>query len=179
MKIWRLEFEVDEYDNLATEKDMSLDEMQSFDGRSQKADWRPLKVIRMEPEKNLELSNAPGFIFPVFDKKALEILLPLIENEVEILPLEFDEREFYGINVTKVMDCIDYDNSKFKLFSDGKRIMRFIKYSFVEEKIKGMNIFKIIDEPRRRAFVSDEFRNAVLNTGLTGFKFKLVWDSEQ
>lgn len=179
MKIWKLVFEVDEYDNLITEKELSIEEIQSFDGSSKLSNWEPLKVIRMEPEKKLELSNAPGFIIPVLDKKGLDVLLPLIEKEVEVLPLVCDEKDFYGINVTNVSDCIDYENSKYKLFSDGKRIMKFTKYSFIEDKVRGMNIFKIVDEPRRRAFVSDEFRNAVLKVGLTGFKFKLVWDSEQ
>jgi hypothetical protein len=40
-------------------------------------------------------------------------------------------------------------------------------------------MFKIIDEPTRKAFVSDAFRDTVLNNNLTGFKFKFIWDSEQ
>ena len=132
----------------------------------------------MEPKKGLKLSNAPGFSIPVFDKKALDILLPMVENEIEVLPLLCEEREFFAINVIKVLDCVDYDKSKYRTFRDGKRIMAFEKYTFKLDDIKGSNIFKIIDEPRRKPFVSDEFRDKVLETGLTGFKFKLVWDSE-
>ena len=41
------------------------------------------------------------------------------------------------------------------------------------------NIFKIVDEKKRRAFVTEEFKRAVEENQLTGFKFKLVWDSDE
>ena len=180
MKMWMLDFEVDEYDNLVTVHHMGLEEMRSYDGRRKKRGWQPLAVRRMEPEKGLALSNAPGFAshIPVFDDKALEVLLPLIKNEVEVLPLAFSERNFYAINITTVLDCIDYDKSQYRTYSDGKRIMVFERYSFKEKLIKNKSIFKIIDEPLRNPFVSDEFRDLVISSGLTGFEFKLVWDSE-
>lgn len=138
MRIWMLNFELDEYDNLTTVHHMGLEETRSYDGRSKKRGWRPLAVKRMDPDKGLELSNTPGFDshIPVFDDEALEILHPLIKKDVEVLPLAFSERDFYAINITTVLDCIDYDKAQYKLFSDGKRIMRFIKYAFIEEHLK-------------------------------------------
>jgi hypothetical protein len=56
--------------------------------------------------------------------------------------------------------------------------MRFIKYSFREQLLKDKHIFKIVDEPRRRPFVSEVFRQKVIDEGIEGFYFKLVWDSE-
>lgn len=41
------------------------------------------------------------------------------------------------------------------------------------------DIFKLIDEPRRSPFVSEKFKKAVEDNNLTGFKFELVWDSEE
>lgn len=43
----------------------------------------------MEPEKGLELSDAPGFTIPVFSRRAWECLEPLISKNVEILPLVY------------------------------------------------------------------------------------------
>ena len=63
----------------------------------------------MEPEKGLELSDAPGFTIPVFSRRAWECLEPLISKNVEILPLDFNEKEYFGINVITVLDAIDYD----------------------------------------------------------------------
>lgn len=180
MRIWQLQFEVDKYDNLVPVGEFTADEIQSFDGRRKKDIWNPLPVKRMEPEKELELSDAPGFIFPVFSKKALEILRPLIQNSVEELELQFQEAEYYGINVTAVLNVIDYSKSEYRMYSDGKRIMAFQKYAFRScKELINTNIFKIVDEPTRRAFVSDIFKQTVEKNNLLGFKFKLVWEDGQ
>lgn len=180
MKIWQLYFEVDKYDNLIPIEEFTADEIQSFDGRQKKDIWKPLHVKRMEPEKKLELSDAPGFTIPVFSRRALEILRPYIQNSIEELELQFSEKEYYGINVTAILNVIDYSKSKYRMYSDGKKIMAFQKYAFIScEELINNNIFKIVDEPRRRAFVSDKFKKVVEENNLIGFKFKLVWDSEQ
>ncbi len=57
--------------------------------------------------------------------------------------------------------------------------MRFIKYVFDEKTIEEMNLFKIKDESLKRPFVSETFRKRVIDSNLTGFKFELVWDSEE
>ena len=178
MKIWQLNFELDKYDNLIPIKDFTVEEIQSFDGRSHLSQWKPIQVTRMEPEKGLELSDAPGFTFPVFSKKAWHCLETLISKNVEVLPLDFDEKEYLGINVITVLDAIDYEKSIYKTYRDGKRIMAFKKYVFLPDVIANVSIFKISDEKTRYAFVSDEFKQIVEKNNLSGFKFKLVWDSE-
>lgn len=180
MRIWQLSFDVDNFDNFIPEIKFSADEVQSFDGRSKKSSWTPLKVKRMEPEKELALGDAPGFTIPVFSKRAIEILTPVISGSAEILALITDSGEYYGVNVTAVIDVIDYTKSDYRTYSDGKRIMAFKKYAFLQsQELIQHNIFKIIDEPTRRAFVSDKFKKVVEENGLTGFKFKMVWDSEE
>ena len=88
--------------------------------------------------------------------------------------------EYYAINVTTVLDVIDYSKSRYITFDDGKKIMVFEKYAFklCDELIRS-NIFKIIDETRGEAFVSDRFKESVEKNNLTGFRFELVWDSER
>lgn len=178
MKIWHLDFELDEFDNLIPVEELSLDEIQSFNGSSKRELWNPIAVKKMEDKK---LSNAPGFYshIPVFDKVTLETVKDLIEDYAEALPLVCNEGEFYAINVVEVLNGIDYDKAQFKTFRDGKRIMRFEKYAFIENAIVKKHIFKIIDEPLRKPFVSDEFRQRIVDHGLKGFKFELVWDSEK
>ena len=179
MKIYQLNFELDKYDNLIPVQEFTVEEIQSFDGRKHLGNWKTIKVKRMEPEKKLTLSDAPGFLFPVFSKNALKCLHPLIAKHVEILPLDFEEREYYGINVISVLEAIDYEKSIYKTFRDGKRIMAFKKYAFVSDVIRNIPIFKISDEKTRYAFVSDDFKHVVEENNLLGFKFKLVWDSDQ
>ncbi len=178
MKIWKLDFELDLYDNLMPVNKFSIDELRTYDGRPKESGWKSIEVVRMEPEKKLQLSNAPGFHshIPVFDKEAVDVLQKFLVNSAEVLPLKNSEKDFYVINVTQVVDCIDYDRAVVKLFSDGS-IMRFKKYAFIENKVRGLDLFKIKDE-RSMPFVSDEFKNTVEAAGLEGFKFQLVWDSE-
>ena len=179
MKIWQLNFKLDEYDNLIPVTEFTAEEIQAFDGRSHLNQWKPVPVKRMEPEKGLELGDAPGFVFPVFSRKALKCLEPLISKNVEILPLEFNEKEYLGNNIITVLDAIDYEKSIYKTYRDGKRIMAFKKYAFLPDVIENVSIFKISDEKTRYAFVSDEFKQTVEKNNLSGFQFKLVWDSEQ
>lgn len=180
MKIWHLNFEVDKYDNLVPEKAFSVEEIWAFDGRKLEKSWKPLPVKRMEPQKKRKLSDAPGFTIPVFSIEALSVLRPLMQGEIEELELLFDEHEYYGINVITVLDVIDYDKAKYIKYSDGHGIMLFTEYAFrMESDIGSHHIFKIIDEPRRGVFVSDQFRETVERHKLTGFKFRLAWDSDR
>ena len=179
MKIWHLKFEVDDYDNFVPVKSLTYEDYQSFDGRKLLKDWEPLLVRRAEPEKKLSLGDAPGFRIPVFGEKALKCLLPLIKEHVEILPLVFSEGSFNAINVTTVLNPIDYEKSEYLKFSEGNRIMMFEKYAFIPEKVKGFPIFKIVDEARSSAFVSDDFKRIVDDNRLKGFRLMLVWDSEE
>lgn len=179
MKIWQLNFEVDLYDNLTSIPELSVEELQSFDGRPHLPYWTPLHVVRMEPEKGLQLSDAPGFVFPVFSYRALNCLKPLIEPNIEVLPLDCDEGKHFGINIITVLDAIDYEKSIYKTFRDGKRIMSFKKYSFIPNAVDGVPLFKITDEKVRYPFVSDAFKETVEKNKLTGFVFRLVWDSDK
>ena len=176
MKIWHLGADVNNFDNLipVKEKDWSL---LRFDGTKLSDTWQPIAVRIIEEQKK---SDTPGLSagIPVLSSKAVEVLKNLMGNKVEILPLRCRRGEYYAINVLDVLDCVNYKNSEFKRFENSGRIMRFIKYSFNPNCVEGKQIFKIIDEPVRRPFVSDEFRNKVLDSELVGFKFELVWDSE-
>ena len=178
MKIWILDCDVDSYENLTWKKEVDINYIQSFDGTKKKADWIPAKIKRMYDR---EFSNTPGLSphIPVFDEKAVDVLGDLIAGNAEILPLDCHEGTFYAINVINVMDCIDYEKSIYKTFSDGKRIMRFTKYVFDKRKVEGVNIFKVKDQTLKRPFVSEEFRKRVVDSKLKGFKFELAWDSEQ
>ena len=180
MRVWKLGCDVNHYENLIwadSEYDISF--IQSFNGTSKEKEWAPIELKCMY--SNREFSNTPGLSahIPVFDKKAVDILKNYLRGSAEILPIICENTEFYAINVTNVVDCIDYETSEYRTFRDGKRIMRFIKYAFDEKKVENIHIFKIKDEPLRSPFVSDEFRKKILESNLTGFEFEMVWDSNE
>lgn len=179
MKFWKMRFIDEKYDELKLEEKLSYEFLEQFDGRPLKNTWHIPSVCRMEPEKGLPLGDAVNFLIPAFKERTLTALYPLIQDSVEVLDLDFPEEKFFGINVTTLLDVIDYKKSKYKLFSDGKRVMYFKQYAFKETpELYKYNIFKLIDEAKGRAFVNDKFKNAVEENHLTGFVFELVWDSE-
>lgn len=182
MRIWKLDCDVNTYENLAwgaNEFEIDLDFIHSFIGVSKEKNWIPLHLKRMHGDR--EFSNTPGLSahIPVFDKKAVDVVREYLIGNAEILPIFCEDKEFFIINVTSVLDCIDYESSEYKTFRDGVRIMRFVKYAFIEDKIKNVHLFKIKDEPVRRPFVSDAFRKKILDSDLIGFEFELVWDSDE
>ena len=182
MKIWELGRDLENYESLAwgeDEFDIDLDFIRSFNGTPKEKEWIPIQLLRMDGEG--EFSNTPGLSahIPVFDVEAVDTLKEYLNGNAEVLPIFCEDKEFYIINVTNVVDCIDYGASEYKTFRDGVKIMRFIKYAFIAKEIENIHIFKIKDQPLGRPFVSDEVRNKVLASKLTGFKFELVWDSEE
>lgn len=88
-------------------------------------------------------------------------------------------REYFGINVIAVLDALDYGKSEYLTFSDGKRIMAFSKYVFLEDVVADASIFKLKDDRSGYSFVSEKFKQIVEENKLSGFKLELVWDSEQ
>lgn len=151
--------------------------MLRFDGTKRSDTWVPIDVQVIEDRRK---SDTPGLSsgVPVLSPRAIEVLKDLMGDKVEILPLRCRKGEYYAINVLDVLDCIDYEKAEFERFESSGRIMLFNKYAFNPDCVNGKHIFKIVDEPVRRPFVSDEFRNRVLDNELVGFKFDLVWDSE-
>ncbi|MDD3073833.1 MAG: hypothetical protein PHS56_05325 [Eubacteriales bacterium] len=174
MRIWKLHADVNHFDTIATvdEDDWDLD---FCNGESLKNTWVPLHFEYLD---NRRRGDSPGFSEPVLSERALTVLSPLISTFSEILPIFVEKEKFYLLNVTTVLDCIDYDNSCFETFPDSNRIMWFQSYSFLPEVVRGMHIFKISDENKRNPFVSDEFRDAVIANKLTGFHFEEVWNEK-
>ena len=120
------------------------------------------KVERMDPEKGLQLSDTPWLNTPtpVFSGCVKKTMESLIGDAVEFLPIMFNEAEYWLVNVSNVLDCIDYEKAKVKRFSSG-RVMLFERYSFIEEKVTGEDIFKICELPIMYPFVSDRFKEQI------------------
>lgn len=180
MKIWKIGAIAEGYDEFTMEDGYTYEEMMSFDGRSHKEDWTCRKVVpNVNPKKNpkfADYSECMGVL--VFSKKAIEKLYDLINNDVEILPLKCDYGEFSMINVITLLDAIDHEKSEYEYIEGTNKILYFKKYVFIEDVLKGYDIFKITDKRGSLVFVSDKFVQTVKQNKLKGFRFSLVWDSE-
>ncbi len=176
MKIFRLSIDVNRFKGLYLVDEHEKLFFQKFDGSKIKRKWKIPEVEFYEEDKNLREGDAYGFFIPVLNSKAVESLLPLAGDDVELLPMRHEKEILYGLNVTTVLDVIDYEKSEYKKFKDGQRIMYFKKFVFKTDAILGHNIFKIGDERLKDAFVTESFKKRIEQCGLLGFKLDLVYD---
>ncbi len=79
----------------------------------------------------------------IFSKKATDVLLPVIRNDVKKCSQSFLQKDYCAINVTNVGDYIDYEHTKAKLFKSSGRIMSFLVLAFQQDAIKNTNIFRL------------------------------------
>ena len=178
MKIWKLWTEADDYENLMTVTPFSFEESHSFDGRSKITNWQPLVLKAMYGNRKYgDIADFTAGI-PVVSPRVIKVTKDLIREQVEVLPTICSDCELYILNITNIVDAVDYTKAQVKYFPDGKRVLRFIKLAFVEEKVRDNHIFKLVEKKLTSVYVSDEFRQRILDNNLTGFKFELVWDSE-
>lgn len=175
MKIWQLDCDLGRYDALTGDP---LIDMNSFDGQPKKNEWKPIEMKRLLEDDNLPLGDAPGYMMAIFSQRAVTLLAPYLEGGAEVLPVYYEKEQFYIINPTVVLDCLDHDRSQYDTSLDGQMITWVFNYILKPGVVAGHHIFRIKDIPTYPIFVSDEFVQAVKEADLEGFEFKLVWDSE-
>ncbi|MFD2330784.1 imm11 family protein [Cohnella sp. GCM10020058] len=110
-------------------------------------------------------------------KKAIVATQDLLADKVETLPLEHDSLELFAINVINIIPALDRSRSQLTLWPDGE-IRKITQYAFSQEIIKDAAIFKLPEFITTYIFVTDVFRERVLQYNLTGFRFIELWDSE-
>ena len=110
------------------------------------------------------------------DVLLLKGLIKKLNPEAKIVLSSFGKVDLHTIINTKLFD---YEKAEIEKFKSSGRVMSIEKYAFKPEIIKDNHIFKIVEFPKSEVFVSDEFKQKVEEAGLKGFKFELVWDSEE
>jgi hypothetical protein len=147
--------------------------------------WRPFKVIRT-PEGSPENLTKPlgdraaieaRYDPMVLSRKALDALLPHIGHLGQVLPLTFDECEYFFFNITNVIDAVDLDASEIVRYPDGG-LSRIKRYAFKPQAVRDQLLFKIPQRPKLFAFCTDRFVKLVQDAKLTGFGFEKVWSDE-
>lgn len=150
-----------------------------LDGTPQKDTWWPRKMVR---DNDLPLGDYISKLSSdvmIMQRKAIKQLASIMGN-IEILPLDCDFGDYWAINILDVLDCIDYEKSEFVRFpattGPNPRIMKFLQFAFLPEKIQGHHVFKIVDQPKSHIFVDDVFVEEVRKNSITGFEFIPVWE---
>nr|WP_263324590.1 DUF1629 domain-containing protein [Neobacillus sp. Marseille-Q6967] len=184
MKIWQLLNQYEGFEILQCTTDQGqLLFREHFRGVPMESIWEPPTFSTYQKGKESDFPS--GFVtVPVFSEKAVNALREWLDLKGELLPLENDrDQKYYAFNVLNVLDCIEEEKVEVKRFKNG-RIMKYTKYAFRQDVVAGQGIFKMVNHETKKiisrdVFVTDEFREKVLDSGLNGFDFIEVWNSEE
>jgi hypothetical protein len=178
MNVYILDADVNKYRGIyyVNEEDV-VEFNRRFDGSPMKRKWTGREKFAFVPRR-LPKGDTPGLSshIPVFNSKAVTVLGDLLKPSGELLPIICDEEKYFLFNVTRLVDALEEAKCELKLFSDGG-IMDIVRYSFLEEKLMGVDIFKLPQRPLGWVYATDAFVDGVRATKLRGFKFRLVWSS--
>ncbi|MFC4321425.1 imm11 family protein [Litchfieldia salsa] len=180
MKIWLLKKLYGNYETLKFENDNDSNVFhEGFRGVS----MGDLKRIDVSTYNKGRKSDFPAGLLspPVMSEKAVEVLRSLLEEKVEFVPMHKDNEKYYAINVVNTLDCIDPELSEARTFHG--ITIEYPKIVFKSEVVVSQDIFKYLFHDSKKVqvvdvFVSDAFRNRVIDSGLEGFDFIEVWNSE-
>jgi hypothetical protein len=137
------------------------------------SDWEDVNITFETKKMRDTIHIGSGMV--AFSEKAVEIMMPFLNGNVQILPLVHPTQKYYLLNVTNVIDALDYDNSEFLKLRSGKKV-KVKQYVFKEDFVINQDIFKI-KQFTSDVYVSDRFRQSVIDNKLTGFNFIELWDS--
>ncbi|EJQ61490.1 hypothetical protein IG7_05440 [Bacillus cereus HuA2-4] len=188
MKIWELKSGLDNYESYQL-LNLNTDYKRFFEGEIDSAvkmsdSWGEILVKYAEEGKYTDFPKFWGEVgTPMVSRKAKELLEPLISNNVEFLPLiHADTGEtYYIINILNTIDAIDYDKAVLKKLRSGLAV-NFKKYAFLPDLVENQKIFKVYLNQTlfiTTVFASDELKNLIQQSDLTGFEFVEVWDLEE
>ena len=180
MRIWKIGYPEENNDWVQMEDVDCLFELEVLNGQPRIDEWGERRLIGIAGTRPPLRSDSPRFSGRalVFSDRAKRCLADVLEGCVEWLPVTFHGESLWVAHVTRIVDCIDYDRAVFLLRESSGEIRGFLEYQFSEDLIRGINCFGIPEERVGLPFVSEAFKRRVEECGLTGLKFKLVWDSE-
>jgi len=139
--------------------------------------WSPLNLEMYKKGVHRDFMYLTPAV-PVLSDKAVDYLSSIIDRYVEFLDayvVNLDDIKIKLVNVTKVVNCIDYERSSLK-YSPSGVVNGFDTLFLNKDKIKDYLIFKIPEFANNRVFVTDEFRNTLINSKLKGFDFLEICD---
>lgn len=124
------------------------------------------------------LHNSYGWV--LVSDKFIELTEEYIKNEVEYLDVYIENKDnknvkedYKIINIIKVLDAFDLQNSIYHSIDKEGCIFGLKKYALNNDIIKGSNIFRLHNQIDI-TFVSENIKNVVEENNLTGFHFKEV-----
>ena len=181
MKVFRVEFEVDDYQSLLASDDRVHERrLLAFDGATKENVWGQSLVAELDNVKY----SAPD----IFDLgagnmmlygRSLEVLGPYLDSSYERLLVHWEgNNSGYCINPLKLHDCIDSNSSEWCTDGESGKKLFIERFVFCKANIPNALIFKN-NLACFELFTTDEegsLKNIVNRNKLTGLSFELLWE---
>lgn len=186
MKIWKLDSDMNEYESFKLKNEDKeflrsfKKEMSNGEPKKGKFDNLELEVIDVGKLSDLpQFWNYAGAL--LFSERAKKSLEAYLEESVEFILMKYNNLNYYLVNVTKIIDGIDYDSAKLRKLDTGL-VVGLDKYAFKENEIEKLNMFKVLLNGKihnSEIYISSYLKEKIDELKLEGFQFTKVWDLEE
>jgi hypothetical protein len=165
---WQEELRIDD---IMTDK--RIVEIGTMDAvRSVRDEWKPFRVS-YRPQDRLGDFDGSNYYKPdltmlvgriwMFSARAVEVLRPLVEDDVEILPLICETDEVYAVNVVSAPRAVNLRKSKKNRL--GAYVLNGLHVN--RRKLHGYNMFRLYEWPFA-IIVTDAVKEAIEAAELSG-----------
>ena len=148
-------------------------------GHRQLPRWSPAPVELLERDHGRRLVEVdmPAVITRSFalNARARDVLIDVVGNDAELLPLACEQEELWLLNPLHISDALDEKRSELARDRRGG-IMDIVKPVFDRKKL-GDHIYFLTSQTRF-LYVTDVVVRAIQEAKLTGVEFTPVWSDE-
>jgi hypothetical protein len=180
MKIWIIERDSNVVES-ATFEDFEKDYHKYFENSFCGKfidNWGDIRIRRYGKKRKCDLYSFYSGS-PLISERAMLELKSFSQNKIQFLPVTYNGNQtLYLINVIEVIDCLDRERSIIKRSYEGK-IITVKKHEFIKERLENADIFKIPEAINFTIYVSDNVKKFIEESGLIGFEFTEVWNSDK
>ena len=111
---------------------------------------------------------------PCISARAMSVLEPVLLKYGEILKVNREKRDLFLFNCTNIKKCLNETKSDIVYFPDGKKILAIRKFVINIHECNNDQIIRLAQYPTGDLIVSEEFKDIVDNSELTGFGFDKI-----
>jgi hypothetical protein len=146
--------------------------LQTFTGKSLPTDWK-LPKHTVEYTQLVLNDFVHGFTeAPFVSQRAKQEIEPIVGKESEFRPIgKILDTDYYIMNVTNVVDCLDLDRSHITYSDDDGRVLSLNQALFLPGRIPDVSLFRVPQDPTP-IYATDRFVEVVRKCKLTGVGFE-------
>jgi hypothetical protein len=136
--------------------------------------WTPPRLRWIGSGEKGDFPNLAGHV-PVVSDRALEVLRPLLGEDVDVLPLDIPGGGYAALHVRDFPDCLDTQASDVRWLEPGLAY-DVVKYEFDAECLEGHHLFRLPQLALVRTFLSGAAMDRIRQAGLVGLREARVWE---